>query len=317
MMKMDNGSIYKTVFNFLLLVIVYSCADIVEEPDISGERVKVIAPANQTEVKGNVVNFTWEPLPDATSYLLQVASPDFNQAAQVFVDSLLPETSFSRELLPNDYQWRVKAVNSAYETAYTTTSFSVRESEGFTGNTVLLNSPTNDFLTNDAEVNFSWEAVQEAVEYQIQVIDQADVVIIDETIDSIGAELTLTEGNSRWQVRAINSNNENTLYSSRTISVDLTNPSTPEPTSPLDEGVASAGEVTYTWERENIPGSAERDSIFIFNDEGETDLYRRGLGEDKSFTTDMEIGEFYWRVKAYDAAGNFSDDSALFSLTVN
>src|SRR5690606_31654935 len=174
--KLNIGVTQKAVMGFMVVWGRDSCWDIVEEPDITQEKVVIIAPAKQPEVKGNVVNFTWEPLSDADSYLLQVASPDFDQASQVYVDSLMPETSFAKELLPNDYQWRVKAINSAYETEYTYSSFTVRKSDGFEGNTVLLKDPPNGYTTNETTVGFSWDLVEDAVEYQIQILDGSGTV---------------------------------------------------------------------------------------------------------------------------------------------
>ncbi|MEL4309119.1 hypothetical protein [Joostella sp. CR20] len=295
-----------------------ACSDIVKVPDITQDKVIVIAPAHQTTVKGNVVNFTWEPLADADSYLLQVASPNFEQASQVYVDSLLVETSFEKELLPNDYQWRVKAINSAYETLYSYSSFSVRKSDGFEGNTVLLTNPVNAHITNQTSINFVWEALEEAVAYQFQVLDSSGVVVAEETIEDTSIELSLEEGNLTWQVKATNSDDESTLYSSRTILIDRTNPNTPQLLTPANNSTEVSGELTWTWERENsIGGSVEIDSIFIYNDENQTSLYKKGIGSEKSYQTTIDIGSYYWKVTAYDLANNKSDDSAVFELVVN
>lgn len=314
--KLNMSIVKKNLIGLLLVGGLTSCSDIVEEPDISLEKVKIIAPVNQTEVKGNVVNFTWESVADADSYLLQVASPDFNQAAQVYIDSLIKNTSFTQELLPNDYQLRVKAVNSAYETAYTYSAFTVRKSDGFEGNTLLLKNPSNNYSTNVATVTYSWDVIEGAVAYQIQVLDESGTVLSDETIDTPSIELTMTEGNFRWQVRAINEAEEATLYSSRAILVDLRKPNTPKLIAPIDEGIESEGTVTFSWERESISGSTEIDSIYIYSDENQIELYKKGIGVASNYTTDMEVGNYFWKVKAFDTAGNISDDSNLNELTV-
>lgn len=308
----------KLVMPLLVICGLTSCSDIVEEPDISQDKVKIIAPADQTVVKGNVVNFTWEPVKDADSYLLQVASPDFDQASQVYVDSLMPTTTFAKELLPNDYQWRIKAVNSAYESLYAYSFFSVRKSDGFEGNTVLLSNPVNNYTTNQGVVTFSWEAVADAVEYQIQILDPSGAVIEDQVIkEGSASELTLTEGTFKWQVKATNGDKESTLYSTRTLMIDLSKPNTPQLTTPVDGSTQGEGETIFTWERENISGSTEIDSIFIYTDENQTDLYKKGVGSEKSYKTTLETGDYHWKVKSYDSAGNLSEDSNLFELIIN
>lgn len=293
-----------------------SCSDIVEEPDITQEQVIIIAPADQTEVKGNVINFTWELVKDANAYLLQVASPDFDQASQVYVDSLISGTSFAKELLPNDYQWRVKAINSAYETLYSYSSFSVRKSDGFEGNTILLSSPVSNFVTNETNIMFSWKPVEGAVEYQIQILDESDTVLSDESIDATGIELTAMEGSFTWRVRALNASKGATLYSSRTMLIDVSKPNTPQLTLPLNKDTESKGAVTFSWEREEILGSIEKDSIYIYSNEDQTNLYKKGVGVEKSFETNMEIGSYFWKVRAFDAAGNISEDSNVYEVTI-
>ncbi|MCX2680342.1 hypothetical protein OOZ15_10355 [Galbibacter sp. EGI 63066] len=306
--------IYIVSFTFLFI----SCADIIEVQDISNEKVNLIAPAEGTVVKGNVVNFTWEPLPDADRYLLQVATPDFSSATQVLVDSLVNGTSYSKELLPNMYEWRVKGVNSAYETGFSSNVFSLQTSDGFEGNTIILDAPKNNVATNEGGITFSWETVEGAVEYQVQVIDNNDTVVNDEQTAENSIELTLQEGVFTWQVRAKNEDGINTLYNSRKITVDLTKPNTPALETPADEATEASGtEITFTWSREDIPGSAEKDSIYIYNDETQSDLNEKGLGSEKSFNTTLEAGNYYWKVRSFDAAGNVSDDSNVFELSIN
>ena len=103
----------------------YSCDEIIYVPDISEESVHIIAPTNAVSVSAGNINFNWEIVDEATEYQLQIATPNFAQASQIVEEQLTTTTSFNVELVANEYEWRVRAINSAYETAYTTNSLTV------------------------------------------------------------------------------------------------------------------------------------------------------------------------------------------------
>src|SRR5690606_34508475 len=145
----------------------FSCDDITGVYDISEETVVVVAPKNGAVIQSNVTTFTWEAVADADDYVLQVVTPSFESASQVVLDSTMNRTSFTKELLPGDYEWRIKAINSGYETVYTANTFSVSETDGLAGNTVILNAPGNNFITNQADVTLSWGALTDATEYRV------------------------------------------------------------------------------------------------------------------------------------------------------
>lgn len=111
-----------------------SCEDLLEVPDISEESVDLLAPSDSTIVLQTNVNFTWNEVFEATQYHVQVAAPSFENAAQIVVDTLIVVDSLytsprlNRSLVDSEYEWRVRAQNSAYETDFTTNKFSVNTS---------------------------------------------------------------------------------------------------------------------------------------------------------------------------------------------
>jgi hypothetical protein len=112
---------------FILLVIwvFVACDDIIEVVDISDKTVAILAPTNGSVVDTTFVNFSWQALEDAETYRVQVATPNFNEAAQILLDTVVTKTDVSGQLNVNNFEWRVKALNSGYETLYTTQHFSV------------------------------------------------------------------------------------------------------------------------------------------------------------------------------------------------
>ncbi|RDY60782.1 hypothetical protein DX873_00960 [Flagellimonas nanhaiensis] len=218
------------------LVWVCSCEDILEVPDITGETVSILAPTDGSVIASNAVGFNWEKVNEAAAYRIQIAAPDFDNTVQIILDSIVQEdtlgnvsTRINQDLLNGTYAWRVKALNSDYETVYSLSSFRV---EG------------------------------------------------DENLDS-------------------------------------TPPNIPQLAAPANGASQSNATVNFSWTREDVPGTAERDSIFIYSDENLQNLSTKALGANKTFTIDLAAGTFYWFVKAYDTAGNESDPSTTFNFTIN
>jgi hypothetical protein len=102
-----------------------SCEEIITVPDITEASVNLLAPSNNTVVENSPLSCVWDPVPEAETYKIQIAQPNFENAQQIFADSTLSSTNFIWSLDNGSYQWRVKAINSAYETAFSTNSFSI------------------------------------------------------------------------------------------------------------------------------------------------------------------------------------------------
>ena len=117
----------KKSITFLLLLLTLSCEEIINEQNISNDTVNLLAPTENVQLKTTQkITFTWAGLSGATQYHLQIATPAFTNAVQIPLDTLVTRTDFAIDSLPsNNYQWRIKAVNSAFETTYTTHNFSV------------------------------------------------------------------------------------------------------------------------------------------------------------------------------------------------
>lgn len=213
-----------------------SCEDILEVPDISTQTVVVLAPKEGSVLTTNAVGFNWETVEDATAYNIQIATPNFENAVQLVLDSVVEvdtlgnvTTSIDQDLFNGNYVWRVKALNSDYETVYTQNGFQVNGDED----------------------------------------------------------------------------------------LDLVPPNTPQLVAPVNGASQTTTAVDFTWTREDVAGTAERDSIFIYSDESLENLATKALAANKSFSTTVAEGTYYWIVIAYDGAGNKSDASTTFNFTIS
>lgn len=303
---------------FTFLIIVNACDDVIFEEDISESFVNILGPTNNATVITGTISFNWEPVSDADNYQLQIAAPNFANAIQIVLDSTITKTSFSQQLLPNSYEWRVRAKNSAFETSYFTNALTVTEVENFKDKQVVLVSPNDNLISNQNVQTLSWQSVEGATEYRIQIW-QPDIngtLLNDEVINSTNLTFTFTDNNFTWQVRGQN-DTQNTLFFSRKLLIDTVKPNTPSLLTPSDNSTGSSGKISFTWDRESVAGSAETDSIYVYNNSELTNLIFKGKGQNLQFEKDLETDSYYWFVKSFDQAGNKSSNSSTFNFTLN
>jgi len=111
----------------LLVITLFGCDDITEVEDISNQNMTILAPADLSVLTITDVNFSWNSIEDAEQYKLQISTPDFESANQIVLDTTITNTNFTQTLELGNYQWRIRAENSGFQTNYTTQSFSIEE----------------------------------------------------------------------------------------------------------------------------------------------------------------------------------------------
>ncbi len=306
---------YIYLFSILSLFIFFSCEEILIEKDISEETVELIAPVNNAQFLSTGVTFTWNGVENATEYQLQIAKPNFANPLQIVVDTLITSTSFSQQLAVGEYEWRVRASNSSYNTSYSSRFITIASNEDFQSNTVLLTSPTNNLITNTTAQTLSWQSIIGATNYQVQVYNESNVVVLDQTTPNTSYNYSFPEGSHQWRVRASNGT-DYTLYSSRSLLIDTTVPNTATLSTPTNTSTTTETEIIFQWNRTAVAGSTESDRIYIYSNSALTNL----LFEEQAispYTKTLTPGTYYWRIKAADSAGNEGAFSTTFSFTIN
>ncbi|AXG69209.1 hypothetical protein KORDIASMS9_01429 [Kordia sp. SMS9] len=203
----------KYIYSICIPLFLVSCSEIIEVPDITNDTVNLIAPADDAIVNITTFTLSWETVENAESYQVQVARPDFENIIQLELDTTILENSISIDVeAGNSYQWRVRAKNSDYTTAYTTYSFTtdVTEVQDITNSTVNLIAPADTITLNLTTFTLSWEAVENAENYHVQIArpDFQNIIQLelDTTVPENSISVELEAGNSyQWRVRAENS----------------------------------------------------------------------------------------------------------------
>ncbi|WDF60808.1 hypothetical protein PQ462_05460 [Flavobacterium sp. KACC 22758] len=283
--------------------------------NITKKEVSLTAPANNAILSTSGVTFSWETVEGADKYQLQIAIPSFEAARQIILDTVVSKNSYTQQLNIGKYEWRIRAINSAYETAYVKKSFEILNNDDFQNNTVVLLTPNNNLITKTASQKLSWDAIIGAANYQIQVLDENNTLVKDQTSETTILNFTFDEGKYTWKVRASNGT-EQTLYTSRSITVDTKVPNTPTLSSPLNASTTTNKSINFQWSRTLVPGSAERDSIYVYTESALTNLNFKDRGT-SPYNKTMTAGTYYWFVKSFDDAGNQSGRSTVFNFTIN
>ncbi len=305
----------------MLLAITVGCSDFIEE-DIEDDIVTLIGPANGIDTEVQSLTFIWDYIDGARDYRLQIARPDFKNMISLELDTLVAENSFLFTLYPGDFEWRVRAENSGYVTAYTSSKIIISEAQNISEQKIVLVSPQENQITKDKQLNFRWNKIGIADDYTFEIYKNTwnGEAVID-PVDIIGTnlELDLLEGKYSWGVKANDTiKKQSTPYANRILFVDLTSPALPVLSSPDNKasltGLNQMLEWNFTADNELTPVSFV---IQISKKVDFSNLEKEEETEDQSYShTFSATGSYYWRVKAVDKAGNESYYSESYSLTI-
>ncbi|HYI75992.1 MAG TPA: hypothetical protein VEW65_00140 [Chryseolinea sp.] len=313
------------VFLLAILIAAISCEDIVEE-DISDENALTISPSNGQEVYSNAVNFQWNGIDGADDYRIQV----FSDNQFMLLDSLVSQTSFIYPLDPGNYQWRVRGENSAYETEYTfPVSFSVFENTDLSNQIVFLSNPSSGIYINNGVMTFVWEELSAATSYDLRIVNVTtgqSVVYSENDINtnSFSIEADILNGINaayEWQVRAKNATSQ-TAFSGRGFSLDSTVPNQPQNLTPGNNtSFTFPATVDFTWTVPTDSGVIQSPLSYVL--EFSNDSVFSSVIQSVSTTTNSSqyvftiAGDYYWRIKAIDGAGNSGLYSTPTKITIN
>ncbi len=314
--------INKLILFLSVVGLIFSCDDILEE-DITNDTVLITAPSEGATISGNTVNFSWNTLEGADNYRIQVINSDQTTA----VDSLVSGSMFSYIIAPGVYKWRVKGVNFAYETAYTfPVNFTVEASNNLETQSVVLQTPSDNFYTNDPNFIFTWDGISTADSYSLHVIKNNNgLETVLETPGIIGVSHSVDvsvfneDAEYIWKVKAVNATSE-TVFSERTLFLDRVSPNQPSLVSPSDAQVLTAMTVNFNWTNGTDTGGLQTEitnTIDVATDVNfNTIVYSTSSTNNTAQYTFTTLGTYYWRIKAKDLATNESDYSNVFSIEI-
>lgn len=320
---------YKWAFLLVALpTLFFSCE--IEEEDLEDDWVQVIVPRDLLETDIQTVDFVWEALDGADDYQLQIAKPSFldDEIEALLVDTVTTGTRFSYTFSPGKYEWRIRGRNSTSTTYYRKRLMKIDSATSLANQRIILRSPASNAYTNNKNPKFEWERLAIAQVHRFQIYEGSTFdgnLYTSELAFSNGETSTslpveLVEGTYSWGVRG-EETFSNTPYSTRVLNVDLTEPNKPTLSTPNQNSALNGGNVKFTWAVSTVNGGApEFDTLEIYAD---TNLTQDSL-INKYHTTNREVtvdtlipGDYFWRVKRYDQAGNSGEYSTTRKVNIN
>jgi hypothetical protein len=296
------------------------CSDIIE-PSISHSTVTLEAPVNQYLSTSYTVNFWWDQVNNSLTYHLQVVTPSFEAPGALVLDTVVKKNTFSFNLNPGNYQWRVLAENGSSQTAFAgPRSFTVAATS-IKQQAVQLMAPANNLLTRQATTTFQWGLLYGATKYQVEIdtnnfIDES-AVLYNQAVPGQQISFTFPKNQTyQWRVRAENDTAQAQWSAIYQVTYDHTPPAAVTLTAPSDGSVTPVP-VTLQW---SASAGSSAYKLYIYQSDSKT-LYNQNFpltvnGTSYSFNSGSSGNKFYWTVTAVDAAGNESQAAPLQSFSL-
>jgi hypothetical protein len=258
----------------------------------------LVAPADNFSTTNPDVDFSWDAVNTATSYQIQIA--DGNDFSTIVHDQTVNTLSHTHQLTISDvYYWRVRGIgNTGYGTWSAVRQFTI---EALPAPTLV--APTDNFLTTNPDVDFSWDAVNTATNYQIQIADDNDfsTIVHDQTVNTLSHTHQLAIPDVYyWRVRGIGNTGNGTWSVVRQFTIEAL--PAPNLVAPTDNFLTTNPEVNFSWDAVNTATSYQiqiadsNDFSTIVHDQTVTTLLH---------THQLTIPDvYYWRVRGIGSTGN-------------
>ncbi|WP_158829362.1 hypothetical protein [Mucilaginibacter lacusdianchii] len=238
------------------------------------------------------------------------------------MDTLVKGDKFSTTLSPGNYTWRIRAENGSTETAYSEPrSFTVVFSS-IKNQKVQILAPTNNLLTNQSSITFSWGNLYGATRYQLQAdtngfADESKLVVNQTTPAQQFSYSLNKDQNYQWRIRAENDTAQSQWSTINTFTFDHTPPAVVSLTAPTADQSVSLP-VNLQWAASS---TAVKYRLYLYKGDSNTafgNSFPMLLNTTSyTLTQGASLGDrIYWKLTALDAAGNESAPSTIRSFVL-
>ncbi|QYK50176.1 MAG: hypothetical protein KF701_07205 [Anaerolineales bacterium] len=282
-------------------------------------------PADGSTARG-VPQVKWSKPAGAVRYQIEFSpSIAFDTAVQQYggikANVYKPPASYTPPL--GTLYWQVRAVDAAGNWSAWSTPRSITILPKKVTVAPKLTNPANNAVLNLMDITFNWSAVANGDTYQIQVNTSSQFKPPHAVNTTLGSGvLTLTEsglgeGTYFWRVRGRNVNGEAGPWSTvRQFTVDRTAPLPPKLSSPAN-GSTSRGLPQVQWKPS--VGAVRYQIQYSPSIAFDTAVQQYGgitVTTYKPNNYTPPAGVLYWKVRAMDAAGNWSAWSNIRSINI-
>lgn len=292
--------------------------------DIKNKTVTINAPGDNLTTANNVITFWWDELEGAEKYNLQIVKPNFNSVQQLLADTMITGNKFNYTFSPGTYQWRIKAINAGGSTSYTTRSLVIDTTSDLSQVMVGSNFPNSNYLTGKRQLTFSWNALNSATYYELEVRDNSNNVVINpNNIYSTSYTYSFTNTTDvyyTWHIKAHNASTSSSFNAARSFTIDVTSPNASTISYPIYGAININGTTdSLKWTRSSNT-DAKCDSIVISLDS----MFSNYINTFKTYRTRFKISDmtpllpspslggnnyYWWRIFSIDSVKNVSAPS--------
>lgn len=237
----------------------------------------------------------------------------FLQAGSNWWGSANGPSVLANDVITHDYGDVVRG-NITYTNFYNTPLRTCTTQRG----SVILESPAANVILGDAQPLFSWQGTGVGTLYDIELAQDASFFTVAQRFanlseSSVMFQTPLNDGIWYWRVRSTVDGRPGPWSAARRLVIDLTPPVIPAPRAPADGLSTTNTRPTFTWLRASdaVLYEIQLDTVNppVVTYSSTVVSFRPTVG--------MLISPYYWRVRARDAAGNWSDWSATHQITID
>lgn len=272
----------------------------------------LLAPANGAITNDNTPAFSWNAVTSAEAYNIVVDNQsDFSSPA---VNSQVNALSFtSGTLADNLYYWRVRGVSGANSGAWSSTRTFTIDTQP-PGVPTLL-TPPNAAETSNRTINLTWQAQDDAAQYQVRLdtVTPPAQIVYTGSAPQFSYTSPVQVTTYYWQVRAIDAAGNSSNWSG-IRSIRLQSPLNAAPQ--RNYFTTSTPRLTWGVNTAAVAYQVEVDNQMNFSSPEfrSAELSPQTLG---ITTTPLVNGTYYWRVRAKQANGRWGNWSRPESFVVN
>ncbi|MFA8301338.1 MAG: hypothetical protein ACEPOV_14310 [Hyphomicrobiales bacterium] len=299
---------------YLLIIIIQiaSCKDFMEYP-VGDNPPDILSPLDNFSSNKNKMTFKWEEVEEATKYRISIVSPSYNKIEDMICDTIIMNNHFELFINSGKYEWRIRAENESSVSTYEYRSFEIMRNSDLTDLFINILTPQKNDTVNYCNIDFQWMKIETAEYYLFEIFNKEGEKIINKELqnNTLQEDLCNYQGINTFRVKASNGSSE-TKFFQQSFFIDNIVPNTPELIYPENESVILET-VEFRWSRSSIAGAREWDSLFLEKPDGKIETYFSN-----TFKKELNLpnGTYFWKVRAYDKAGNMGSYSSRFKLNI-
>ncbi len=304
--------------------------------------LNLLSPNNGSSISDSIVSFDWSDAQDTSSGLAGYRLLISTDSTFASYDSFSVSTS-NLDLTITSYgtfYWKVIAIDSVGNTAGTGVWSFTREMP--TPPTPALVSPTGGAWLNSTPVLFRWSGggkhlkfakskLEDAkldfrlaenggkpeIRYIIEILSGDSTVVYD-TLAADSVLYDLVDGTYRWHVKAFYVGGGESGWSpTDSFGVDVTPPSTVSLASPQNGSFLGSTTVQFDWSDANDATSGVSGYLLLVSTSSSFSSPDSFICSQSETTITLSESAYWWKVRAFDAAGNAGDFSEVFSFEID